>query len=650
MSDKPNNKSAGASPRPPRRAGSPRPAGATGASPRPPAGKVRPPRKAAAAGSGKAAGAKAAGAKRPAAQGAAASKAAAAGTKAASAKAVPTSAKAASAKRPAVQGAAASKAAAPGATGATKKPAQSAASASRAKGGSSAVKSGSAKAVAGRTPQAAPAADAKAAAPAANAPEPKAAASAKSSAPQAAATNAQSKPESGQGKGAAAKFASSLFAKKDDAPATEKGVPDPQWERTPAEAKKARCALVGRVVACAAVLAITLLLALAVGDADYHATAIGWLPFICCVTAIVLAFAYAQVLRRSLVMEEVAEVGSCQRGRAVRFAVRFRNTCPLFYTRIEAHFFVSDLFGNRAGASTTTLALCPFEEYEMGFSTRFEHIGVYRAGLDSVTVTDFLRLFSFTVKAPKRTLVQVTPQLVEMGGLHLSNEAITETTRAKRTVLADSTNYAGVREYVKGDPLKTIHWKLSAKQRKYYTRIYEAYTNMGVDVVLDFTGPVRTPDEMMGMFDCVVETGLSVARYAREHGIDVQLHWVDRNGRTWSKPGITEAEMPAMIADMPLFSSDEEHRIEALDLVKHLAGSKRSQGNLVVCSANPQADLLTALISAKERRHAPVLFAVVPKRMEQRDREIWAAPFARLDNASVGYRILAESTEIGEAR
>ncbi len=404
------------------------------------------------------------------------------------------------------------------------------------------------------------------------------------------------------------------------------------------------------MVACAAVLAITLLLALAVGDADYHATAIGWLPFICCVTAIVLAFAYAQVLRRSLVMEEVAEVGSCQRGRAVRFAVRFRNTCPLFYTRIEAHFFVSDLFGNRAGASTTTLALCPFEEYEMGFSTRFEHIGVYRAGLDSVTVTDFLRLFSFTVKAPKRTLVQVTPQLVEMGALHLSNEAITETTRAKRTVLADSTNYAGVREYVKGDPLKTIHWKLSAKQRKYYTRIYEAYTNMGVDVVLDFTGPVRTPDEMMGMFDCVVETGLSVARYAREHGIDVQLHWVDRNGRTWSKPGITEAEMPAMIADMPLFSSDEEHRIEALDLVKHLAGSKRSQGNLVVCSANPQADLLTALISAKERRHAPVLFAVVPKRMEQRDREIWAAPFARLDNASVGYRILAESTEIGEAR
>ncbi len=643
MSDKPNNKSAGASPRPPRRAGSPRPAGATGASPRPPAGKVRPPRKAAGAGSGKAAGTKAASAKRPAAQGAAASKAAPAGTKAASAKAVPTSAKAASAPK--------AQAAAPGATGAAKKPAQSAASAPKAKGGSSAVKPGSTKAAAGRKPQAAPAGDAKATAPAAGSKSsaPQTDTSAKSSAPQVA-TNAQPKPEAGQGKGAAAKFASSLFAKKDDAPATEKGVPDPQWERTPAEAKKARRALVGRVVACAAVLAITLLLALAVGDADYHATAIGWLPFICCVTAIVLAFAYAQVLRRSLVMEEVAEVGSCQRGRAVRFAVRFRNTCPLFYTRIEAHFFVSDLFGNRAGASTTTLALCPFEEYEMGFSTRFEHIGVYRAGLDSVTVTDFLRLFSFTVKAPKRTLVQVTPQLVEMGALHLSNEAITETTRAKRTVLADSTNYAGVREYVKGDPLKTIHWKLSAKQRKYYTRIYEAYTNMGVDVVLDFTGPVRTPDEMMGMFDCVVETGLSVARYAREHGIDVQLHWVDRNGRTWSKPGITEAEMPAMIADMPLFSSDEEHRIEALDLVKHLAGSKRSQGNLVVCSANPQADLLTALISAKERRHAPVLFAVVPKRMEQRDREIWAAPFARLDNASVGYRILAESTEIGEAR
>jgi uncharacterized protein (DUF58 family) len=591
MSNQPNNKPAGASPRPPRRAGSPRPAGASGASPRPPVGKVRPPRK---------------------------GEAPAAPRKAPGAGAAPKPAQGAAPKA-----AAGKKAQGPAA--AVEPKAAAAASAA------------SAKAAAGANP----AADAKtASARAAKAPG-KTVARPK--------PGSGAKPEAAQGKGSAAK-AAGLFAKKEEAPVADKGVPNPQWKRTKAEAKKARRALVGKVVACVAVLAITLVLALAVGDADYHATAIGWLPFVCCVTAIVLAFAYVQVLRRSLVMEEAAEVSSCQRGRMVRFAVRFRNTCPLFFTRIEAHFFVTDLFGNRAGASTTTLALCPFEEYEMGFSTRFEHIGVYRAGLDSVTVTDFLRLFSFTIKAPKRTLVQVTPQLVEMGSLQLSNEAITETTRAKRTVLADSTNYAGVREYVKGDPLKTIHWKLSAKQRKYYTRIYEAYTNMGVDVVLDFTGPKRMPDEMMGMFDCVVETGLSVARYAREHGIDVQLHWVDRNGRIWNKPGITEAEMPAMIADMPLFSDDEEHRTEALDLVKRLAGSKRSQGNLVVCSANPQADLLTALISAKEHRHAPVLFAVVPKRMEQRDREIWAAPFARLDNASVGYRILAESTEIGEAR
>ncbi len=610
MSNQPNNKPAGASPRPPRRAGSSRPAGAAGASPRPPAGKVRPPRK----GGGPAAPKKAAsaGAASKTAQGAAPK--AAAGQKAQGSVA-------------AVEPKAAAAASAASAKGAGAKPAASA------KGGAGAKPAADAKTASARAAKA----SGKTAA------RPKPAAGAKPSAAKGAKT------EAGQGKGGAARTAG-LFAKKEEAPVSDKGVPNPQWKRTKAEAKKARRALVGKVVACVAVLAITLVLALAVGDADYHATAIGWLPFVCCATAIVLAFAYVQVLRRSLVMEEAAEVNSCQRGRTVRFAVRLRNTCPLFFTRIEAHFFVTDLFGNRAGANTTTLALCPFEEYEMGFSTRFEHIGVYRAGLDSVTVTDFLRLFSFTIKAPKRTLVQVTPQLVEMGSLQLSNEAITDTTRAKRTVLADSTNYAGVREYVKGDPLKTIHWKLSAKQRKYYTRIYEAYTNMGVDVVLDFTGPKRTPDEMMGMFDCVVETGLSVARYAREHGIDVQLHWVDRNGRIWNKPGITEAEMPAMIADMPLFSDDEEHRTEALDLVKRLAGSKRSQGNLVVCSANPQADLLTALISAKELKHAPVLFAVVPKRMEQRDREIWAAPFARLDNASVGYRILAESTEIGEAR
>lgn len=417
-----------------------------------------------------------------------------------------------------------------------------------------------------------------------------------------------------------------------------------------AERKRVRRTRRLKALACISVLGVTLILALVVGDSEYRATAIGWIPFIACVVAIMGAWVYLQVLKRGLRLLEKVELGDCRRGDDVKFTVRFRNTTPLFFFRIEAHFFVADLYGATVSHAMTTMALAPFEKYDMEFKTRFEHIGTYRAGLDRVVICDFLRLFTAEIDCPKRSVVQVVPRVESIENIEFSNESVLEATKASKSAFSDSMDYASVRDYVPGDPLKTIHWKLSARGENYLTRLFETYTNPGVAVLMDFFGSGETSKQLMGMFDCVVETAFSVARYAQEQGMETEIHYCDKYGNRIRRSTWRQSDLPLIVSDMPKFSDDEKMQVDALELLSDQMRSQHGQNNLVICTANISAQMVATVVEAKMRHREPLLFAVAPTGLEGRDRDRWAAPLVRLDAAGIGYVVLSDSRELSGVR
>ena len=406
--------------------------------------------------------------------------------------------------------------------------------------------------------------------------------------------------------------------------------------------------IVLKIVAVALLLVICGLGAFMIGDSDYNATMVGWVPFVALICAIALAFLYLCILRDGLEISESAAIGSCKKGEDVVIATTFKNKRPLFYFCIKVLIFISDNQGRPLTNINTTLALSPKAQYTMEFKVRFDHVGTYSAGVYEVTICDFLRLFTHHIPASKQTQVQVTPRIVPIRRITYSNDASLEAQKARQATLADSLDYAYVREYVPGDPLKTIHWKISARSENYMTRLFEVHNNPGVAVLMDFYAETEDAEALMSMFDAVVESAFSLANYSREQGMDTEIHFVNKYGERCRRLVWGGKDGQAIVEELPPMKKDAIHSNESLELLRTLILSQNGQNNLVVCTADLSSEMVSLLIEAKGRKRNPILIAALPPGLIGRERDSYCACLGRLSTANIGYVALEVADELGE--
>lgn len=406
----------------------------------------------------------------------------------------------------------------------------------------------------------------------------------------------------------------------------------------------------GRVITCLVVLALFLALALLVGTADYEASAIGWMPFLAALFLVAFARVYLIMLTRTLKIDQSAMRVRCQRERDTTFSVTFRNSGMLFFTRIEAYFAIADVQGTASNQIDTTLTLSPRESYQLDFNMRFPHVGTYQAGLQKLIVYDYLGLFSTIVQNDVQNTVQVMPRTLPLQELPFSSDALEEAQAAAKSVLSDSMDYAYVREYEPGDPLKTIHWKLTARLGDPMTRLFERYVNPGVSVLIDFSSYATDEGSHMELLDALVESALSIAAFARREGMEAVISFTDRAGTPASLSTWDDESLSVFVESLPTLSSDASRQQHVVSLLERETTARHGQGNVVICTARLDGQILPAVVEAKSRRRHPLVIAAVPGSLDERERERRCAPLALLDGADIPYEIVSSADDLAEGR
>lgn len=144
------------------------------------------------------------------------------------------------------------------------------------------------------------------------------------------------------------------------------------------------------------------------------------------------------------------------------------------------------------------VSVMPFsrEEFDVEYTARI--CGSTWIGLENVVVKDYFDLFSFKLKDAKEQHFQwnvgVIPEIAEISerderlskivsaSIHADNSE--DTVETVTTSLMGFPGYEN-REYIPGDPLKRVNWKLSAKKDQLLVRLDDEAPGLSINVVLD---------------------------------------------------------------------------------------------------------------------------------------------------------------------
>ena len=166
-------------------------------------------------------------------------------------------------------------------------------------------------------------------------------------------------------------------------------------------------------------------------------------------------------------LERVPPMG--EKGKKIRAGVSVKNRGAHMSIRYELAVRIRDSSGRKCGKQWFRGVLHPKETEAVWLAFDIKYCGAVHVCIDRVRVYDFLGIFYRSVKCRRRAQVKVMPEFKLMP---------LEITRRTREFQADAQEFSQerrgddpseiyqVREYRERDPLKDIHWKLSAREEK----------------------------------------------------------------------------------------------------------------------------------------------------------------------------------------
>lgn len=161
-----------------------------------------------------------------------------------------------------------------------------------------------------------------------------------------------------------------------------------------------------------------------------------------------------------------------------------------------------------------------------------KHCGRIHIGVEAFKATDWLGLVSINLKCEAELDQMIEPEYKEV---EVSISAVNDPDpEGEKYSLVKSGNdpseILAIREYIPGDSVKSIHWKLSNKMNSILVRELGLPVADKVLMILDTSVPSETE---MDMIDELMSIFASVSRRLLDMGIVFFMEWRDNNAGTW---------------------------------------------------------------------------------------------------------------------
>jgi uncharacterized protein (DUF58 family) len=234
-----------------------------------------------------------------------------------------------------------------------------------------------------------------------------------------------------------------------------------------------------------------------------------------------LAAAYVGRSRYKLACTRSLEPGRAPVGSSARVILRLQNMSRLPTGTLLLEDRLPYALGSRPRVVLERLG--PHQASSVAYTVRADVRGRYPVGPLAIRLTDPFGLCEMNRSFPSVDRLIVIPQVVPLPTVRLAGEyAGTGDSRA-RSVAVHGEDDAATREYRRGDDLRRVHWRSTARTGELMVRREEQPWESRATVVLDTRGYAHRGEGPTASFEWAVSATASIAMHLRHAGYKLRL-------------------------------------------------------------------------------------------------------------------------------
>ncbi len=215
------------------------------------------------------------------------------------------------------------------------------------------------------------------------------------------------------------------------------------------------------------------------------------------------------------------------KGQAVSMKIHLKNLSFIALPSLRATITYYGAFSSEPEKTEITFPLHAFTNQTSSFDVTSEHVGVVKVDLHNIYMYDYFRLFRFKFKVKQSYEITFLPELspLTLGLRPNTLLGVDSDVFSKNKKGDDPSEVFAIRDYIGGDKLNRIHWKLSSKQDNLMVKDYSLPINNSISIIPELA--FANSGNMLKDIDAVIETAFNISNFLCEAEIIHHICWYD---------------------------------------------------------------------------------------------------------------------------
>jgi uncharacterized protein (DUF58 family) len=306
-----------------------------------------------------------------------------------------------------------------------------------------------------------------------------------------------------------------------------------------------------------------------------------------------IAYLWARSLARRLQLTREMRFGWTQVGDALeeRFILANRGWVPALWVEVLDHSTMPDYQVSRATGVGSGESLRWHTE---GVCTRR---GLFTLGPTSLRTGDPFGLYTVSLHYPGWTTLMVVPPIVPLPTIEVASGGRTGEGRPRADALERTVSTTGVRDYLPGDSLHWLHWRITAHRDSLFVRLFDGTPAGDWWIILDMDrrvqvgqGQVSTEEHGVILAASLADRGLRARR-----AVGLATHG---ERLVWQPPKMGEGQRWEILRELALITPGSRPLAELLARVRPAFGQLAS---LIIITPAVDGDWVESLLPLLRR-------------------------------------------------